>query len=65
MLATVDFNMSKIGCTVTRAAVRHLKKEPLPEKVMLPAEVIDKTNYKSWLVPVDQRTCPEWSEVAH
>ena len=64
MLASVDFNMFKIGCTAARAAVRHLKKEPLPEKVMLPAEVIDKTNYKAWLVPVDQRTCPEWSEVA-
>jgi ribose transport system substrate-binding protein len=64
MLASVDFNMFKIGCTAARAAVRHLKKEPLPEKVMLPAEVIDKTNYQAWLVPVDQRTCPEWSEVA-
>ncbi|KRR07374.1 hypothetical protein CQ12_00905 [Bradyrhizobium jicamae] len=64
MLATVDFNMFKIGCTATRAAVRHLRKEPLPEKVMLPAEVIDKTNYKAWLVPVDQRACPEWSDVA-
>lgn len=64
MLASVDFNMFKIGCTATRAAVRHLKREPLPEKVMLPAEVIDKTNYKAWLVPVDQRTCPKWSEVA-
>ena len=64
ILATVDFNMFKIGCTATRAAVRYLKREPLPDKVMLPAEVIDKTNYKAWLVPVDQRTCPEWSEVA-
>jgi ribose transport system substrate-binding protein len=64
MLASVDFNMFKIGCTAARAAVRHLKKEPLPEKVMLPAEVIDRTNYKAWLVPVDQRTCPEWSDVA-
>jgi ribose transport system substrate-binding protein len=64
MLASVDFNMFKIGCTATRAAVRHLRKEPLPEKVMLPAEVIDQTNYKAWLVPVDQRTCPEWSDVA-
>ena len=63
ILATVDFNMFKIGCTATRAAVRYLKHEPLPEKVMLPAEVIDKTNYKAWLVPVDQQTCPEWSEV--
>ena len=64
ILASVDFNMFKIGCTATRAAVRYLKREPLPEKVILPAEIIDKTNYKAWLVPVDQRTCPEWSEVA-
>jgi ribose transport system substrate-binding protein len=63
ILASVDFNMFKIGCTATRAAVRHLKGEPLPEKIMLPAEIIDKTNYRAWLVPVDQQTCPEWSEV--
>ena len=63
LLASVDFNMFKIGCTATRAAVRHLKGEPLPEKIMLPAEIIDKSNYKAWLVPVEQRTCPEWSEV--
>ncbi len=64
ILASVDFNMFKIGCTATRAALRHLRREPLPEKIMLPAEVIDKTNYKAWLVPVESRTCPEWSEVA-
>jgi ribose transport system substrate-binding protein len=64
MLASVDFNMFKIGCVATRAAVRQLKAEPLPEKIILPAEVIDKTNYKAWLTPVEQRTCPEWAEVA-
>jgi ribose transport system substrate-binding protein len=63
ILASVDFNMFKIGCTATRAAVRYLKREPLPEKVMLPAEIIDKTNYQAWLVPVEQRSCPEWSDV--
>ena len=63
MLATVDFDMFKIGCTATRAAVRHLKGEPLPEKIMLPAEIIDRTNCNAWLVPVEQRTCPEWAEV--
>jgi ribose transport system substrate-binding protein len=63
ILATVDFNMFKIGCVATRAAVRHLRRESLPDKVMLPAEIIDKTNYKAWLVPVDQRSCPEWSDV--
>jgi ribose transport system substrate-binding protein len=64
MLATVDFNMFKIGCTAARAALRHLAGEPLPDKVILPAEVIDRTNYRAWLTPVEQRICPEWSEVA-
>jgi len=31
--------------------------------VMLPAEIIDKNNYRAWLVPVEQQTCPQWSEV--
>jgi len=64
MLASVDFNMFRIGCAATRAAVRHLKHEKLPDKVILPADVIDRTNYQAWLVPVEQRTCPEWSELA-
>jgi ribose transport system substrate-binding protein len=63
ILATVDFNMFKIGCMATRAAVRQLRQEPLPEKVMLPAEIIDRTNYSAWLVPVDQRKCPEWGDI--
>jgi ribose transport system substrate-binding protein len=63
ILASVDFNMFKIGCTATRAALRHLKGEKLLDKIMLPAEIIDRTNYKAWLVPVEQRSCPEWSEV--
>jgi ribose transport system substrate-binding protein len=63
LLASVDFNMFKIGCTATRAAVRHLRGEALPQKIMLPAEIIDGNNYREWLVPVEQRSCPEWSDV--
>lgn len=62
MLASVDFNMFKIGCAATRAAVRYLNHDPLPDKVILPAEIIDKTNYRAWLVPVEQRSCPQWAE---
>jgi ribose transport system substrate-binding protein len=62
MLATVDFNMFNIGCTATLAAVRHLRHEPVPDKLMLPAEIIDQHNYKAWLVPVEQRPCPKWLE---
>ncbi len=63
MLASVDFNMFKIGCAATRAALRHLNHEALPEKVILPAEIIDKSNYQAWLVPVEQRSCPQWAEL--
>src|SRR5579871_3280986 len=62
MLATVDFNMFNIGCTATLAAVRHLRHEMVPERLMLPAEIIDKSNYKAWLIPVEQRPCPTWPE---
>ena len=62
-LASVDFNMFKIGCTATRAAVRYLRHESLPEKIILPAEVIDNTNYKAWLIPAEQRSCPAWTDM--
>jgi ribose transport system substrate-binding protein len=61
MLASVDFNMFKIGCTATHAALRYLRRERVPDRIILPAEVIDRTNYQAWLVPVEQRRCPEWS----
>jgi len=61
MLATVAFNMFKIGCTATLAAVRYLHHQPLPEKVLLPADIIDRSNYRDWLVPVEKRTCPDWA----
>jgi ribose transport system substrate-binding protein len=55
--------MFKIGCTAARAAIRHLDGETLPEQIILPAEVIDRSNYQAWLVPVEQRSCPDWAEV--
>ena len=63
ILASVDFNMFKIGCMAARAAARHLKNEPVPERIIMPADVIDKANYRDWLLPVNQRTCPEWTDV--
>ena len=62
ILATVDFNMFKIGCTATRAAVRHLKKEPLPEKSCCrprsSTRPITRHGRCRWI-----SARPEWSEV--
>jgi ribose transport system substrate-binding protein len=63
MLASFDFNMFKIGCTCARAALRCLDGEPLPDRIMLPTEVIDRSNYQAWLTPFEQRTCPAWADV--
>lgn len=63
ILATVDFNTFKMACLATQAALRYLKGEKLPDKVLLPTEIIDKTNYKEWLVPVADRPCPKWDDV--
>jgi ribose transport system substrate-binding protein len=63
ILATVDFNMFKIGCVATHAALRHLARQPVPERIILPAEIIDKSNYRAWLTPVSERPCPEWGDV--
>jgi ribose transport system substrate-binding protein len=63
ILATVDFNTFKMGCLATQAALRHLKGQPVPDKIILPTEIIDKTNYKAWLIPVGERTCPTWEEI--
>jgi ribose transport system substrate-binding protein len=64
LLASVDFNTFKISCIATMAAVRYLRHEPVPDKLLLPAKIIDKSNYKAWLVPVEQRPCPDWATVA-
>jgi ribose transport system substrate-binding protein len=65
ILATVDFNTFKMACLATQAALRHLKGEKVPDKIILPTEIIDKTNYKAWLVPVADRPCPKWEDVVH
>ena len=54
ILATVDFNMFKIGCTATRAAVRHLRRERYRKKSSCrPSDRQDRL--QGLARPVDQR----------
>ena len=62
ILATVDFNMFKIACLATQAALRHLRGEKVPDKILLPTEIIDKSNYRSFLTPVADRPSPAWDD---
>ena len=48
------------GCVATMAAIRHLRKLPVPRDVIFPVNVIDVTNYKAADIPDAQRKCPKW-----
>jgi ribose transport system substrate-binding protein len=63
LLASVDFSAFNLACVAAQAALRHLRGEPVPEKILLPAKLIDATNFAAWLTPLEERVCPAWDDV--
>jgi ribose transport system substrate-binding protein len=63
LLASVDFNTFKMACIAVEAALRSRAGESVPQKIMLAADLIDRSNYKAWLVPTRERACPKWDEI--
>ena len=63
LLATVDFDALKIACIATEAAVRHIRGEFVPKEIILPVQIVDRSNYQPWDRPLEQRECPRWSDV--
>ena len=63
LLATVDFDAMKMACIATEAAIRHLRGEAIPPRILLPVQVVDATNCACWDKPYEQRDCPDWDEV--
>jgi ribose transport system substrate-binding protein len=63
LLATGDYNGYLQGCLGTMAAVRYLRKLPVPKEVVFPASVIDAGNYKGHDLPDSQRSCPKCEDV--
>jgi len=63
LAATGDYNGYLQGCLGTMAAIRYVRKLPVPKEVVFPTTVIDNTNYKTADIPDSQRTCPKWESV--
>ena len=63
LLATADFDAMKIACVATEAAIRHLRGERVPAEIMLPAQVVDRTNFAAWDKPLEVRAVPRWEDV--
>ena len=65
MIATADFNAMNMGCLATECAIRHLRGEPVPREIILPVEIVDRSNCSLWDKPYSERRCPEWGEVVN
>ena len=63
MQASADFSAFNIAGIAARAALRHLRGEAVPPSIMVPAAMIDRTNYQRWKVPYALRPTPAWEEV--
>ncbi len=63
MLASVDFSAFNIAAIAARAALRHLGGEPVPAQIMIPAVLIDRTNFGAWQVPFGERPLMAWEDV--
>lgn len=63
LLATADFNALKISEIATEAAIRHLKGEKLPARILLPVDIVDRTNCDVWDKPFEARAPIRWDEV--
>ncbi len=63
MLATADFDAMAMACIATEAALRHLRGESIPARIMLPVQVVDKANCANWDRPYAERNCPAWEDV--
>jgi ribose transport system substrate-binding protein len=63
MLASADFSALNIAAIATRAVLRHLDGKTVPKEIMVPAELIDRTNINRWKVPMAERPCPAWEEI--
>ncbi|TAJ29567.1 MAG: sugar ABC transporter substrate-binding protein [Reyranella sp.] len=62
MLASVDFSAFNIAAVAAAAMLRHLDGRPVPAEIMVPAELIDRTNCSRWKVPFEERPIPAWDD---
>jgi ribose transport system substrate-binding protein len=54
------FMQSCIGTTI---ALRHLRKLPIKQEIILKPSVIDASNYQEFDKPVEARSCPKWDDI--
>jgi ribose transport system substrate-binding protein len=51
------------GCLGMEAAARFLRGEAVPRRILLPAAIIDSTNWAEWDRPYEARPLPDWASI--
>jgi ribose transport system substrate-binding protein len=64
ILGSGDVNGFAQGCLGVEIAVRRLRKEPVPQEVVLKPVVVDQSNYQPYETPLEKRTCPSLESAA-
>src|SRR5262249_55853000 len=64
MLASGEFNGFGLGCLSREIAARNLKKQAVPQEVVLKPAIYDKANFEKYEQRVEMKKCPTLDEVA-
>lgn len=62
MFATADFSGHDQAYLAVTAAVRHLRRQPVPKDVALPVVIIDKANVQDFVKTPEERAVPNWDK---
>jgi len=62
MFATADFSGHDQSYLAVTAAVRHLRKQPVPREIQLPIVIIDKSNVQQFMKTPEERAVPNWDK---
>jgi ribose transport system substrate-binding protein len=65
LLATIDFDALKIAGVATEAAIRHLRGEAVPREIVLPVQIVDRSNYAEWDQPFEERPLVRWEDAVN
>jgi ribose transport system substrate-binding protein len=62
MLASGEFNGFVIGCVATEIAASILRKQPVPQELIIRPTIYDKANYEKYQARIDMKQCPTLAE---
>jgi len=65
MHASAAFNAMHMGCLAVEAALRRYAGETIPDKVLLPAEIVTRQNLALWDLGYEERPLPDWDTIVH